>query len=82
MNIVLDRVGGVDPMPCGLEICVHWIGLEIDVPFLVPQHVSFILVGCVLILTSIRAVSSSHIYQVLLRRFKLQVLQRDCSHSG
>ncbi|CAL8143720.1 unnamed protein product [Orchesella dallaii] len=52
VNIVLDRVGRVDPVTRGLEICVHWMGLEIDVRFW-SQHVSFILVGCI-VLTSIR----------------------------
>lgn len=51
-NIVLDRVGRVDPVTRGLEICVHWMGLEIDVRFW-SQHVSFILVGCIVV-TSIR----------------------------
>jgi len=49
---VLNRVGRVDPVTRGLEICVHWMGLEIDVQFW-SQHVSFILVGCI-VLTSIR----------------------------
>jgi len=52
VNIVLDRVGRVDPVTRGLEICVHWIGLDVDVQFW-SQHVSFILVGCI-VLTSIR----------------------------
>jgi len=52
VNIVLDRVGRVDPVTRGLEICVHWIGLDVDVRFW-SQHVSFILVGCI-VLTSIR----------------------------
>ena len=52
VNIVLDRVGRVDPVTRGLEICVHWMGFEIDVRFW-SQHVSFILVGCI-VLTSIR----------------------------
>jgi len=52
VNIVLDRVGRVDPVSRGIEICVHWMGLEIDVRFW-SQHVSFILVGCI-VLTSIR----------------------------
>ncbi|GBP39017.1 Golgi pH regulator [Eumeta japonica] len=52
INIVFDRVGKKDPVTKGLEIVVHWMGLNIDVGFW-SQHVSFILVGCI-VLTSIR----------------------------
>lgn len=45
-------MGRVDPVTRGLEICVLWMGLEIDVRFW-SQHVSFILVGCIVV-TSIR----------------------------
>ncbi|KAH9635663.1 hypothetical protein HF086_001454 [Spodoptera exigua] len=41
-----------DPVTRGLEIVVHWLGWNIDVAFW-SQHVSFILVGCI-VLTSIR----------------------------
>lgn len=49
---MFDRVGKKDPVTRGLEIIVHWLGLNIDVAFW-SQHVSFILVGCI-VLTSIR----------------------------
>lgn len=52
INIVFDRVGKKDPVTRGLEIVVHWLGWSIDVAFW-SQHVSFILVGCI-VLTSIR----------------------------
>uniref|UniRef100_A0A6A7G043 Golgi pH regulator-like n=2 Tax=Hirondellea gigas TaxID=1518452 RepID=A0A6A7G043_9CRUS len=52
INIVFDRVGRKDPVTKGMEIAVHWMGLDIDVQFW-SQHVSFFLVGCI-ILTSIR----------------------------
>lgn len=52
INIVFDRVGKKDPVTRGLEIVVHWLGWNIDVAFW-SQHVSFILVGCI-VLTSIR----------------------------
>lgn len=52
VNIVFDRVGRVDPVTRGIQIAVNWIGLEIDVKFW-SQHVSFILVG-IIVITSIR----------------------------
>lgn len=52
MNIVFDRVGRVDPVTRGIQIAVNWIGLEIDVKFW-SQHVSFILVG-IIVISSIR----------------------------
>ncbi|KAF4530164.1 hypothetical protein B566_EDAN001421 [Ephemera danica] len=52
INIVFDRVGKKDPVTRGLEIAVHWLGLEVDVAFW-SQHVSFFLVGCIVV-TSIR----------------------------
>ncbi|XP_076070026.1 Golgi pH regulator [Oratosquilla oratoria] len=52
VNIVFDRVGRKDPVTKGMEIAVHWMGLDIDVQFW-SQHISFFLVGCI-ILTSIR----------------------------
>nr|CAG4643988.1 EOG090X06XN [Lepidurus arcticus] len=52
INIVFDRVGKVDPVTKGIEIAVHWVGINIDVTFW-SQHISFILVGCIVV-TSIR----------------------------
>lgn len=52
INIVFDRVGKKDPVTRGLEIAVHWLGLEVDIAFW-SQHVSFFLVGCIVV-TSIR----------------------------
>lgn len=49
---MFDRVGRVDPVTRGLEIAIHWVGLSIDFNFW-SQHVSFLLVGCIVI-TSIR----------------------------
>ncbi len=43
VNIIFDRVGRVDPITKGMEIAVHWFGLDIDVMFW-SQHISFILV--------------------------------------
>ena len=48
VNIVFDRVGRVDPITKGMEIAVHWFGLEIDVLFW-SQHISFILVGAIVV---------------------------------
>ena len=31
VNIVFDRVGRVDPITKGMEIAVHWFGLDIEV---------------------------------------------------
>ncbi|TRY70051.1 hypothetical protein TCAL_05428 [Tigriopus californicus] len=52
VNIVFDRVGRVDPITKGMEIAVHWFGLNIDVVFW-SQHISFGLVGAIVV-TSIR----------------------------
>ncbi|XP_065202343.1 Golgi pH regulator [Planococcus citri] len=52
INIVFDRVGKKDPVTRGMEILVHWVGIDIDVAFW-SQHISFFLVGCIVI-TSIR----------------------------
>uniref|UniRef100_A0A1B6KGU9 Abscisic acid G-protein coupled receptor-like domain-containing protein n=1 Tax=Graphocephala atropunctata TaxID=36148 RepID=A0A1B6KGU9_9HEMI len=52
VNIVFDRVGKKDPVTRGMEIAVHWIGINIDVAFW-SQHISFFLVGCIVV-TSIR----------------------------
>ena len=43
VNIIFDRVGRVDPITKGMEIAVHWFGLDIDVMFW-SQHISFTLV--------------------------------------
>ncbi|XP_067007866.2 Golgi pH regulator isoform X2 [Anabrus simplex] len=52
INIVFNRVGKKDPVTRGMEIAVHWIGINIDVTFW-SQHISFFLVGCIVV-TSIR----------------------------
>jgi len=52
VNIVFDRVGKTDPVTRLIEICVHYIGLDIDVQFW-SQHSSFLLVGIIAV-TSIR----------------------------
>ncbi len=52
INIVFDRVGRMDPISKGMEIAVHWFGLNIDVHFW-SQHISFGLVGAIVV-TSIR----------------------------
>lgn len=52
INIIFDRVGKKDPVTRGIEIAVHWCGLEMDIAFW-SQHVSFFLVGCIVV-TSIR----------------------------
>lgn len=48
VNIVFDRVGRLDPITKGMEIAVHWFGLDIDVQFW-SQHISFILVGAIVV---------------------------------
>lgn len=52
VNIVLDRVGKVDPVTRGIQIAVNFVGLTIDVKFW-SQTTSFILVG-IISTTSIR----------------------------
>lgn len=52
VNIVFDRVGKVDPVTRGLQIAVNYMGLNVDVKFW-SQHISFILVG-IIVITSIR----------------------------
>lgn len=52
INIIFDRVGKTDPVTKGVEICVHWLGIQFDVKFW-SQQVSFVLVG-IIIVTSIR----------------------------
>ncbi len=53
INTALRRVGKIDPVTRGLQIAVDWCGLELDV-VLWSQHVSFILVG-LMIVSSIRS---------------------------
>ncbi|XP_026482016.1 Golgi pH regulator [Ctenocephalides felis] len=53
INIVFDRVGRKDPVTRALEIAVIWAGLEIDSVAFWSQHISFFLVGCIVV-TSIR----------------------------
>lgn len=48
VNIIFDRVGRVDPITKGMEIAVHWFGLDIDVLFW-SQHISFGLVGAIVV---------------------------------
>ena len=48
VNIIFNRVGRVDPITKGMEIAVHWFGLDIDVIFW-SQHISFILVGAIVV---------------------------------
>jgi hypothetical protein len=52
VNILLNRVGKVDPVTRGTDIAVKWLGFDIDVEFWA-QHVSFLLVG-IIVITSIR----------------------------
>jgi hypothetical protein len=52
INIVFDRVGKKDVVTRGIEIAVHWLGIQFDVAFW-SQHISFFLVGCIVV-TSIR----------------------------
>lgn len=49
---MFDRVGKVDPVTRGLQIVVNYMGLPVDVKFW-SQHISFILVG-IIVITSIR----------------------------
>ncbi|KAI9098146.1 Golgi pH regulator B [Phlyctochytrium arcticum] len=52
INIVFNRVGGLDPVTHGLNVLVHRFGIDIDVTFWAPQ-LSFIFVG-ILVVCSIR----------------------------
>ena len=52
VNIIFDRVGKKDPVTRGIEITVHYLGIQFDVQFW-SQQISFLLVG-ILIVTSIR----------------------------
>jgi hypothetical protein len=53
INIIFDRVGKVDPVTKGLTITVNWLGMQEDEAIFWSQHVSFILVG-VIVITSVR----------------------------
>ena len=52
VNIIFDRVGKVDPVTRTIEICVNYLGFQVDVSFW-SQQISFLVVG-VLVVTSIR----------------------------
>jgi len=52
VNIIFDRIGKKDPVTRGIEISVHYLGIQFDVEFW-SQQISFLLVG-ILIITSIR----------------------------
>lgn len=53
INIIFDRVGKVDPVTKGLSITVNWLGMQKDEAIFWSQHVSFILVG-IIVITSVR----------------------------
>ncbi|KAI8593259.1 Abscisic acid G-protein coupled receptor-domain-containing protein [Geranomyces variabilis] len=52
LNIVLNRVGGADPVTHALNTLVHRFGLDVDVTFWAPQ-LSFVFVG-IMVVCSIR----------------------------
>lgn len=52
INIILNRVGRIDPVTRGIQIAVDWLGFEFDVKYW-SQTSSFLLVGC-LAFSSIR----------------------------
>lgn len=52
-NLILDRVVKVDIVTRGLQIAITYVGLEIDDVRLWSQHLSFTLVG-IIVITSIR----------------------------
>lgn len=52
INIIFNRVGKVDPITRGIDIAVHFLGIEFDVQFW-SQQISFWLVG-IIVVTSIR----------------------------
>jgi len=52
-NLILDRVVKVDIVTRGLQIAINYVGLEIDDVRLWSQHLSFTLVG-IIVVTSIR----------------------------
>lgn len=52
-NLILDRVVKVDIVTRGLQIAINYVGLEIDDVRLWSQHLSFALVG-IIVVTSIR----------------------------
>lgn len=53
INILFNRVGKLDPISRGFQIAVDYLGFELDVAFW-SQHLSFILVG-VIIIASVRS---------------------------
>ncbi|KAF5300224.1 hypothetical protein FQA39_LY19150 [Lamprigera yunnana] len=65
INIVFDRVGKKDPVTRGIEIAVHWMGLDFDVGFW-SQQISFYLVGLLAQIMGMYFVSS-----VLLLRMNM-----------
>lgn len=52
-NLILDRVVKVDIVTRGLQIAINYVGLEIEDVRLWSQHLSFLLVG-IIVVTSIR----------------------------
>lgn len=52
-NLILDRVVKVDSVTRGLQLAINYVGLEIDNVRLWSQHLSFALVG-IIVVTSIR----------------------------
>ncbi|CAK9304056.1 unnamed protein product [Gordionus sp. m RMFG-2023] len=52
LNIILNRVGKVDPVTKAIQFCVDYFGLHFDAQFW-SQHISFALIG-IIIITSFR----------------------------
>lgn len=52
INIILDRVGKVDPVTRCIQILIDYLGVEFDVQ-IVSQQIAFWFVGCIVV-TSIR----------------------------
>ena len=52
INIILNRVGRIDPVTRGIELSINWLGFNFDVKYW-SQTISFLLVGC-LAFSSIR----------------------------
>lgn len=80
INIIFDRVGKKDPVTRGIEIAVHWCGLEMDVAFW-SQHVSFFLVGCIVV-TSIRGLlltlTKVHLKMISILSYELSFKISNC----
>lgn len=67
INIIFDRVGKKDPVTRGIEIAVNWCGFkQFDIAFW-SQHISFWLVGCIVV-TSIRGLL------ITLTKVRVQIL--------